>query len=236
MERFTYYSHPIGGFNTFIGGIVLNKIQIAIDGPAGAGKSTIAKKIAEALNITYIDTGAMYRALTYKAIINNVDVHNHEEIVKLLKNTEITVKKGALYLDDKYIEDELRSQEVNSNVSYIAQIPEVRKILVALQKKIALGNSVVMDGRDIGTFVLPKADVKIFLTASIEERANRRYFELLNNGQKIDLKDIKNSIVERDKIDTQRECAPLIKAHDAIVIDTTGLSINEVVEKIINLI
>lgn len=214
----------------------MNNIQIAIDGPAGAGKSTIAKKIAEGLDITYIDTGAMYRALTYKAIINSVDIHNHEEIIKLAENTDISIHKGELYLDGKLVKDQIRSQEVNNNVSYIAQIPEVRKILVNLQKKIALGNNVVMDGRDIGTFVLPDANIKIFLTASIEARAYRRYSELLKKGEDVDLKDIEKSIEERDRIDSEREYAPLTKADDAVVIDTTGLKIEEVIEEIVNLI
>lgn len=235
-ERLTKNNHPTGGLNTLIGGILLNNIQIAIDGPAGAGKSTIAKKIAKSLDITYIDTGAMYRALTYKAIMNNVNIHNHEEIIQLAANTDININKGELYLDARYVKDEIRSQGVNDHVSYIAQIPGVRKILVKLQKKIALGNSVVMDGRDIGTFVLPDADIKIFLTASIEERAYRRYSELLKQDENIDLKDIEKSILERDRIDTEREYAPLVKAEDAIIIDTTGLNIDEVVEGIINLI
>lgn len=227
---------PTGGFNTLMGGILLKKIQIAIDGPAGAGKSTIAKELAKSLNITYIDTGAMYRALTYKAIMNQINVHNHQEIIKLANDTDISIDMEALYLDGRYISDEIRSQVVNNNVSFIAQIPEVRKVLVRLQQKIAFGKSVVMDGRDIGTTVLPNADLKVFLTASIEERAKRRYAELLKKGEIIELEDIKKSIIERDDIDSTREYSPLIKASDAITIDTSELDINEVIEKIIILL
>lgn len=227
---------PTGGFNTLMGGILLKKIQIAIDGPAGAGKSTIAKELAKSLNITYIDTGAMYRALTYKAIMNQINVHNHQEIIRLANDTDISIDMEALYLDGRYISDEIRSQAVNNNVSFIAQIPEVRKVLVRLQQKIAFGKSVVMDGRDIGTTVLPNADLKVFLTASIEERAKRRYAELLKKGEIIELEDIKKSIIERDDIDSTREYSPLIKASDAITIDTSELDINEVIEKIIILL
>lgn len=235
-ERLINYNHLAGGFNILSGGILLKNIQIAIDGPAGAGKSTIAKKIATELNITYIDTGAMYRAIAYKTIVKNVDILNEHEIIKLAENTDIAYIEGELFLDKRHVDKQLRCQEVNAKVSYVARIPEVRKILVNLQRKIASGNSIVMDGRDIGTFVLPNADVKIYLTASLDERVYRRYLELTNGNQKINLEDIKQSIIERDKIDTEREYAPLIKAEDATVIDTTGLTIDQVVEKIIKLI
>lgn len=211
-------------------------IQIAIDGPAGAGKSTIAKKLAKTLNITYIDTGAMYRALTYKALMNHIDVNNEKEIIKLAKESHINFSQENIYLDHQVVNEEIRNIEVTNNVSYVAKIPEVRKILVDLQRKIARGQDVVMDGRDIGTHVLPNASVKIFLTASVEERSYRRYLELKNKGIYVELEDIKKDIINRDRMDSERESAPLIKAEDAIVIDTTGLSIDDVVKKIIDLV
>lgn len=211
-------------------------IQIAIDGPAGAGKSTIAKRIAEHLNITYIDTGSMYRAITYKALIHNIDVYNETKIINLARQSDIKFSKENLYLDNKKINEEIRSQEVTKNVSYVARIPEVRTILVNQQKEIALNQDVIMDGRDIGTHVLPNAKLKVFLTASVEERAQRRYLEYKKKGIDSNFSEIKNDIILRDKIDTERETAPLVKAIDAIVIDTTGLSIDDVIEKIINLL
>lgn len=211
-------------------------IQIAIDGPAGAGKSTIAKKIAKCLDITYIDTGAMYRALTYKVLVNNVDIYNEEEIIKLARESDIKFFQENIYLDNQKVNEEIRSIEVNKNVSYVAKIREVRLILVNLQRKIALDQDVIMDGRDIGTHVLPNARLKIFLTASVEERATRRYTELKGKCNDISFNEIKKDIINRDKIDSERISAPLVKAEDAIVIDTTGLSIDDVVEKIVDLL
>ncbi|QUH20748.1 (d)CMP kinase [Alkaliphilus sp. B6464] len=211
-------------------------IQIAIDGPAGAGKSTIAKKIAKCLDITYIDTGAMYRALTYKVLVNNVDIYNEEEIIRLARESDIKFFQENIYLDNEKVNEEIRSIEVNKNVSYIAKIREVRLVLVNLQRKIALDQDVIMDGRDIGTHVLPNARLKIFLTASVEERATRRYTELKGKCNDISFNEIKKDIINRDKIDSERESAPLLKAEDAIVIDTTGLSIDDVVEKIVDLL
>lgn len=220
-----------------MGGIHLRNLQIAIDGPAGAGKSTISKKLAESLNITYVDTGAMYRALTYKAIKNNINIYDSNAIISLAKNTNIIITKENLYVDNQLVkEEEIRSKKVTNSVSYVAKIPEVRKKMVSLQKKIASHGDVVMDGRDITTYVLPNADIKIYLTASIEERAFRRYNELLKKEQTVNLDKIKDSIRERDKIDIEREYAPLTKAEDAIILDTTGLSIDAVVDKIIDLI
>jgi len=211
-------------------------IKIAIDGPAGAGKSTIAKKIAKRLNITYIDTGAMYRALTYKVLINNVDIYNENEIIRLAHKSDIKFSQQNIFLDDKIVNEEIRSIEVSKNVSHVAKLKEVRQVLVNLQKKIALNQDVIMDGRDIGTHVLPNANIKIFLTASVEERASRRYMELKVKGTSVDLDEIKKDIINRDKIDTERKYAPLVKAQNAIMIDTTGLSIDDVVEKIIGLL
>ncbi len=232
----TYCSHPFGGFNILLEGILLENIRIAIDGPAGAGKSTIARELSRRLGIMYIDTGAMYRAITYKAIESQVDINKHGDIINLAKNVRIDFRDGNLYLNDRLLDKELRCQEVNSKVSYIARIPGVRRVLVDQQRRIASSNSVIMDGRDIGSHVLPQADKKFFLIASVEERAKRRYLEEIKKGQNVDLKDIKLSIAKRDKIDSERKFAPLIKAQDAIEIDTTELSINELVNKILQLI
>lgn len=211
-------------------------VQIAVDGPAGSGKSTIAKKIAEYLNITYIDTGAMYRALTYKVLINNVDIRDEGAIIKLAQESDIKFFQGNIYLDNNIVNEEIRLPEVNKNVSYVAKIPQVRKILIDIQKKAALNRDVVMDGRDIGTHVLTDADLKIFLTATVEQRSRRRYKELKNNGLDVNFDDVKRDIINRDKIDREREFSPLVKADDATVIDTTDLSIEDVVNKITSML
>lgn len=211
-------------------------VQIAIDGPAGAGKSTIAKRIAERLNITYIDTGAMYRALTYKVLTNKIDITNEKSIIELAQNSDIQFLQENIYLDGKMINEEIRSIEVNKNVSHVAKIKEVREILVHAQRKIALGQDVIMDGRDIGTHVLPNATLKVFLTASAKERALRRYLELKKKGIEVDIEELEKDITNRDNIDSQRAFAPLVKAEDAIIIDTTGLTIGDVIEHIIHLL
>lgn len=211
-------------------------IQIAIDGPAGAGKSTIAKEIANRLDITYIDTGAMYRALTYKVIKNNIDIENKDAIVQLAEESKIEFLKGNIYLDNSVVNEEIRLPEVSKNVSHIAKIPQVRQILIEIQKKMALNRDLVMDGRDIGTHVLDKARLKIFLTASVDKRSYRRYVELKSKGLDVNIEDIKKDIMARDRVDKEREFSPLIKADDAIVIDTTNLSIEEAVNKIISLL
>ncbi len=211
-------------------------MQIAVDGPAGSGKSTIAKKIAEYLNITYIDTGAMYRALTYKVLANNVNVRDVDAIIKLAQESDIRFFLGDVYLDDKIVNEEIRLPEVNKSVSYVAKIPQVRRILVDTQKKIALGQDVVMDGRDIGTHVLDNADLKIFLTATVEQRSYRRYKELKDKGFNVNLDDVKKDIINRDKIDRERKFSPLAKADDAVVIDTTDLSVEDVMNKIVSIL
>ncbi|MDI9475896.1 MAG: (d)CMP kinase [Natronincolaceae bacterium] len=211
-------------------------VQIAVDGPAGSGKSTIAKKIAEYLNITYIDTGAMYRALTYKVLVNNVDVQDEDAIIKLARESDIKFFQGDIYLDNNIVNEEIRLPEVNKNVSYVAKIPQVRKILIGIQKKAASNRDVVMDGRDIGTHVLTNANLKIFLTATVEQRSRRRYEELKNKGLDVNFDDVKRDIINRDKIDRERKFSPLAKADDAIVIDTTDLSVADVINKIIPLL
>jgi len=217
-----------------------NKISIAIDGPAAAGKSTVAKIVAEKLSYIYIDTGAMYRALTYKAILNHLDLEDEASLLDTLLSTVIELKpseKGQLvFLDNSDVTDLIRSAEVTNSVSYVARQPKVREEMVKRQQSFATDGGVVMDGRDIGTHVLPKAEVKIFLLASVEERAERRHTENLEKGFPSDLEKLKEEIAKRDKIDSERAVAPLKKANDAIVIDTTSLTIPDVVEKIMVLV
>lgn len=216
------------------------KISIAIDGPAAAGKSTVAKIVAENLSYIYIDTGAMYRALTYKAIVNKVNLEEQDTLVEMLLSTEIDLlpsPQGQLvYLDKQDVTNEIRSAEVTNSVSIVSKHQLVRKEMVRRQQLFAVNGGVVMDGRDIGTHVLPNAEVKVFLLASVEERAVRRHHENLEKGFPSDLEKLKEAIARRDKIDSEREIAPLKKAEDAIEIDTTSLSIPEVVEKIMALV
>ena len=209
--------------------------SIAIDGPASSGKSTIAKEVSKILKIEYIDTGAMYRALTWKTIENNIDPKDKNSVIEILRDTNIDFKDGNIVLDEKVINSEIRLNYVSQNVSYIAIIPEVREKLVELQKKMAESKSIVMDGRDIGTVVLTEAEYKFFLTASIEERAIRRYKELEKNGdKKVNLQEIQDDIRKRDEIDSNRDTSPLKQAEDAILIDTTEKSIDEVIEIIVS--
>lgn len=216
------------------------KLSIAIDGPAAAGKSTVAKIVAEKLSYIYIDTGAMYRSLTYKAIVNHVNLEDEASLLDTLLSTTIDLQpseKGQLvYLDNKDVTDEIRSAEVTNSVSYVAKHEQVRKEMVRRQQVFAVGGGVVMDGRDIGTHVLPNAEVKVFLLASVEERAVRRHNENMQKGYPSDLEQLKEEISQRDKIDSEREVAPLKKADDAIEIDTTSLTISDVVEKIMALV
>ena len=212
----------------------MNNLIIAVDGPAGAGKSTIAKIIAEKLNINYIDTGAMYRAITYKCLQNNIDINNEEQVIKVAKNTEIDFRDNDIYLDKKVLKEEIRTMEVSNNVSNVAKIKEVRYLMVDIQREIGTRNSVILDGRDIGSYVFPNADYKFFLVATPEERGNRRYKELMKKGYEVSLDEIISDIIKRDEIDSNREFAPLVKADDAIEIDTTGKDINEVVESVIS--
>lgn len=213
-----------------------NNIHIAIDGPAGAGKSTIAKIIAEKLDIIYIDTGAMYRALTWKVLSDSIAINNVASIIETVNNVHIELFQGKVYIDGTNVTEEIRLPIVSNNVSTIAKIPEVRVRLVEIQRGIAAERSLVMDGRDIGTYVLPKANFKFYLTATIEERANRRYIELNRKGISTNIEILKEEIRQRDKIDTDRSVSPLRPAKDAIIIDTTSKSILELTEEIISYI
>lgn len=212
-------------------------MRIAIDGPAAAGKSTIAKLVAKKLGYTYIDTGAMYRAITYKVLQSATDPQNEEEITKLIAQTEIelqpTEQVQKVLLDGIEVTDAIRSHEVTTNVSAIAALTSVRELLVAKQQSLAAESSVVMDGRDIGTAVLPEAELKIFMTASVEERAERRLLEEQKRGMKSDYETLKREISERDQADSERKISPLKKAEDAITIDTTGKTIEEVTNSIV---
>lgn len=215
-------------------------MQIAIDGPAGAGKSTVAKKVANELNYLYIDTGAMFRALTYEALRLNVDVNDGKQLSQLLKGLEIEFipnENGQrVIVNNTDVTEEIRSQKVTNNVAAVATHKEVRAEMLTRQRQLASKSSVVMDGRDIGTCVLKDAPLKIFLTASAEERARRRHQELKMKGIHTDINQLKKEIEERDKRDSEREIAPLKKAEDAIEIDSTHLTIDEVVQKILALV
>ncbi|MEQ6358650.1 (d)CMP kinase [Thermoanaerobacter thermohydrosulfuricus] len=211
-------------------------VKIAIDGPAGAGKSTVAKKIAKLLNYTYIDTGAMYRAITYKAIQQGVNLIEENKIADIVQSADIILEGEKIFLDGKDISEEIRKPEVSEKVSLVSKIPKVREILVQKQRKIAEGKNVVMDGRDIGTVVLPDAQFKFFLTASLEERAKRRYRELKTKNVNVSYYEVLKEIENRDTIDSQRDTSPLKIAEDSIVIDTTYLSEEEVLEKLYNII
>jgi len=214
--------------------------SIAIDGPAGAGKSTIAKMIAKKLNIIYVDTGAMYRTVALYCIKHGIQCTDKDNVEKILNQIEIKIlykdHTQRIFLNDEDVSDIIRTQEISQGASDVATIQAVRVKMVELQRNLAKSASVVMDGRDIGTHVLPNADLKIFLTASVEERASRRYKELTQKGIECSLSKIKEEIEARDKNDTCRECSPLRKAEDAVEVDTTGKTIQEVVDQIISLI
>ena len=211
---------------------------IAIDGPAGSGKSTTAKKVAEALHFLYIDTGAMYRAITYLAMQGNL-LENEQQIIKLAEDIKIDLKfvdgKTQISTDGKDISEEIRTISVNKNVSQVSKISGVRKALVKKQQDLANNNNgVVIEGRDVTTVVFPNADIKIFLTAGINERAERRLLEYEQKNIKVSLDDIRNNIQERDMIDSTRADSPLTKAADAIEIDTSSITIEEQVDIILN--
>ncbi len=215
-------------------------ISIAIDGPAAAGKSTVAKLIAQKLSYLYIDTGAMYRALTWKALKENINPEDGDGLYTLLMETDIQLvqdgEKQEVFVDGTDVTDTIRYPDVTKNVSAVSKHKAVREEMVKRQQNMAKSGGVVMDGRDIGTHVLPDAEVKIFLLASAEERAKRRYEENIRKGIQSDLQKLKEEIELRDRLDSEREVAPLKKAADAVVVDTTSLSINEVVEKIMEIV
>ena len=211
-----------------------NIINIAIDGPAGSGKSTIAKIIAKKLNITYLDTGSMYRAFTYYALENNVESDDKNGIDKLLNSIDLVLDKGNVFVNDKDVTKEIRYENIDKNVSKYAAIKEVREKMVNIQRDISKGKSVIMDGRDIGSVVLPNADFKFYMDASAEERAKRRYLQNIERGKEVPYDDILKDIKLRDENDKNREVDPLVICEDATIIDTSNMTIDEVVNFIIN--
>ncbi|WP_417891465.1 (d)CMP kinase [Bacillus alkalicola] len=215
-------------------------MNIAIDGPAGAGKSTVAKLVADRLSYVYIDTGAMYRALTYMALQNEVSVDDGEALKKLLSDLKIELVnkngKQLIYVNEKDVSEEIRHSEVTNKVSYVAKHSDIRKEMVYKQQQLASGGGTVMDGRDIGTAVLPDAELKLFLNASVDERARRRHEEMISKGFDSNIDVLKEEIRKRDQMDSEREVAPLKKADDAIEIDSTSMSINEVVVLILSFV
>ncbi len=218
----------------------MKNIAVAVDGPAGSGKSTVAKLIAKNMNIVYIDTGAMYRTVGLYCIENGIDTKNEKAVCSVLDDIKMDIKaeKGGqtISLNGVDVTSKVRTQEAGRAASDVAVILAVREKLVEIQRNMAKGTSVIMDGRDIGTNVLPKAEVKIFLNASVEERAKRRVGELLALGENPDFDEVKEQIRKRDENDTNRKHNPLRKAEDAIEIDTTGMTIDEVTDKISDII
>jgi len=214
-------------------------IQIAIDGPAAAGKSTIAKLAAEELGYTYIDTGAMYRAITYKALEQNIDLENEAALTSLLLETKILLMPSSdgqlVLLDGEDVSDAIRSNRVTSSVSAVAAHASLRKEMVKRQLEMAQNGGVVMDGRDIGTHVMIDAELKVFMSASVDERANRRQLDNARRGIESNVDQLKKEIADRDKMDSERLASPLVQAKDAIYLDTTELSIQEAAQHIIQL-
>jgi cytidylate kinase len=212
------------------------KFSVAIDGPAGAGKSTIAKILAKKLELMYINTGAMYRALTLEALETNISSDNVKALCELLESLTMTFKNDRLYLNGVDVNDELNLPNISQNVSKYASIREIRQKLVKMQRELSYENNVIMDGRDIGTVVLKDAPYKFFLTASPEVRAERRYEELKNKGLNVEYKDILADMIQRDYEDTHRQVDPLSKAEDAVEVNCTELNIDETVEFLYNYI
>ncbi len=212
----------------------MKNLIVAIDGPAGSGKSTIAKLVAKKFNFTYIDTGAMYRMITLYLLENKISFDNLEKIQKILNEINLDMKEDKFFLNNTDVSLKIREEIINENVSKVASIKAVRENLVNLQRKIASDKNVILDGRDIGTVVFPNAQVKIFLVASAEERARRRYNEFMEKKVEITYDEVLKSLKERDHLDSTRKESPLVKASDALELDTTNLKIDEVVNFISN--
>ncbi|MBE5759533.1 MAG: (d)CMP kinase [Clostridiales bacterium] len=216
------------------------RINIAIDGPAGTGKSTIAKRVSSELGIKYMDTGAMYRGIAYALLRKGIDVNEHEKVLAALPETSISVEYGEtgqyIVYEGENINAYLRTPETTKASSDVAVIPEVRAKLVAIQQETAKRYDIVMDGRDIGTVVLPDAPLKIFMTASPRVRAERRYLELKNAGKEADIDVLEKEIAARDKTDSTRAASPLKQAEDAVLLDTTSMGIEEVVAAVMKLV
>jgi cytidylate kinase len=218
-----------------------SKIIITIDGPAGAGKSTVARELARQLHFSYLDTGAMYRALTLKGLRKQVDLENEENLVELARQTTIDIqgdgeKPLRVFLDGQDVSRDIRTQEVTNKTFYVARAPKVREIMVQWQRQIAEKRDVVVEGRDTGTVVFPRASCKFYLDADFKERTRRRFEELEEKGQTIEKEKLQKELRERDNKDLTREVGPLKKADDAVVIDTTAMSAEQVTEKLLKLI
>ena len=216
-------------------------VSVAVDGPAGSGKSTITKLVAKSLGFNYVDTGAMYRALTYNFLSNGLDELEEEKIKELLSRTEFRVEYvdgiQYVYINDVEVSDKIRTAEVSKYTSLFAKSPAVRDFLIETQRNLANTNNIIMDGRDIASVVLPNADVKIFLTASVEERARRRVLDFESQGiANVDFEKVKEDIKARDWQDENRDIAPLVKVDSATLLDTTSMTIDEVVGKMTELV
>jgi len=214
----------------------MKKIMIAIDGHSSTGKSTTAKRVAKALQYVYIDTGAMYRAITYKCLKSGIDINDRQKVVDLCSRTEVDFVDNSIYLDGVRLGEEIRTLEVSSKVSDVAKIPQVREFLLEKQREIGKRSDVILDGRDVGTHIFPDTKYKFFLNASAQERGRRRYQELVDKGQTVVLEDIIEDIKKRDYIDSTREVAPLVKADDAIEVDSTSMTIDQVVTYISDMV
>ncbi|MFD7523949.1 (d)CMP kinase [Paenibacillus chitinolyticus] len=217
----------------------MTKFNIAIDGPAGAGKSTIARKVAGELGFVYVDTGAMYRAVTWKVLQDGVNPLDTEAVARTAAGMKIELVPGPdgqlVFVDGRDVSSDIRTKLVTDQVSQIAAIAEVRKLLVDKQKQMAASKGIVMDGRDIGTHVLPDAEVKVFLTASVRKRAERRFQEVQGTAMATTLEEMEKDIARRDMLDEGREVSPLVQAADAVMLDSTDLTIPEVVESILEM-
>lgn len=216
------------------------QISIAIDGPVGAGKSTIARMVAKKLNIIYVDTGAMYRTVGLYVIRKGLNPAEFDDVRSVIDEIELDVElteKGQLiFLNGENVTDLIRTPEISMAASNVSAVPEVREKMVNIQRNLADSKSVVMDGRDIGTVVLPNASTKIYLSADLDVRTERRYKELINKGQTVTFEDVKEDIIKRDRNDMSRATSPLKKADDAIELDTTSLNLDQVVEKLISIV
>ena len=216
------------------------KIAIAIDGPAGAGKSSISKVVANELGYLYIDTGAMYRGVTWAVLNSHVDVKNQKDVESLLPSLDLTLEPTAnackVFVKGRDVTDLIRQQQINENVSTIASYKGVREYLVERQQAMAAVGGVILDGRDIGSVVLPKAELKIYLTASVDARAKRRWLEVQGTSNEQSLEDIKNNVESRDEMDKNRDESPLVCVEDAIVVDSSNMTFDETVEHILHLV
>ncbi len=232
-----YFKFAVTGLISYFCKPMLKKIVIAIDGPAGSGKSTAAKNLAKKLGITYLDTGAMYRAITFLALRSGV-VNDTKAVIEIAQNVKLRLNfengKTRVFADEEEVTEQIRSAEVNSMVSEVSTIPEVRAEMVKIQKSIGNQGSIVAEGRDVTTVVFPNAEIKIYLTASIDERARRRFKEFQEKDANITIEEVKANLEKRDKIDSGRDVSPLRKAEDAIEFDNTGLTPEQDLEYLLN--